>query len=53
MSHSFPTRRSSDLDHHKISFDLVVDTMYQTGKDMHQKYKETSKGGLAKKYRVS
>jgi L-serine dehydratase len=40
-------------DHHKISFDLVVDTMYQTGKDMHQKYKETSKGGLAKKYRVS
>ena len=40
-------------DHHKISFDLVVDTMYQTGKDMNQKYKETSKGGLAKKYRVS
>lgn len=40
-------------EHHKISFDLVVDTMYQTGKDMHQKYKETSKGGLAKKYRVS
>jgi L-serine dehydratase len=40
-------------EHHKISFDLVVDTMYQTGKDMNQKYKETSKGGLAKKYRVS
>jgi L-serine dehydratase len=40
-------------ENHKISFDLVIDTMYQTGKDMNQKYKETSKGGLAKKYRVS
>lgn len=40
-------------ENHKVSFDVVVDTMYQTGKDMNQKYKETSKGGLAKKYRVS
>ena len=40
-------------DSHKISFDLVVATMYQTGKDMHKKYRETSLGGLAKKYRVS
>jgi L-serine dehydratase len=40
-------------DSRKISFDLIVDTMYQTGKDMDQKYRETSKGGLAKKYRVS
>lgn len=40
-------------DSRKISFDLIVDTMYQTGKDMNQKYRETSKGGLAKKYRVS
>lgn len=31
----------------KISFDEVVDTMYQTGKDLSSKYKETSKGGLA------
>ena len=35
----------------KISFDIVVETMYQTGLDMHQSYKETSLGGLAKTYR--
>lgn len=40
-------------DSHKISFDMVVATMYQTGKDIDKKYRETSKGGLAKKYRVS
>lgn len=31
----------------KISFDRVVETMYQTGKDMDEKYRETSHGGLA------
>jgi L-serine dehydratase len=40
-------------DSRKISFDVVIETMYQTGLDMHRKYKETSKGGLAIKYRVS
>ena len=34
-----------------ISFDLVVETMYETGKDLHSNYRETSKGGLAKLYR--
>lgn len=34
----------------KISFDLVVDTMYETGKDLSKHYRETSEGGLAKKY---
>ena len=34
----------------KISFDKVVATMYQTGKDMSEKYRETSHGGLAKIY---
>lgn len=33
-----------------ISFDLVVETMYETGKDLKSHYRETSKGGLAKKY---
>jgi len=33
-----------------ISFDLVVETMYETGKDLHSHYRETSEGGLAKKY---
>ncbi len=35
----------------KISFDVVVSTMYQTGKDMSDKYRETSHGGLAQMYR--
>lgn len=32
----------------KISFDLIVDTMYETGKDLRSHYRETSTGGLAK-----
>ena len=34
----------------KISFDLVVETMYETGQDLKSHYRETSEGGLAKKY---
>ena len=34
----------------KISFDVVVETMYETGKDLKEHYRETSEGGLAKKY---
>ncbi len=34
----------------KISFDLVVETMYETGKDLKLSYRETSEGGLAKLY---
>ena len=37
----------------KISFDEVVDTMYRTGLDMNEKYRETSHGGLAEIYRES
>jgi L-serine dehydratase len=33
---------------HKISFDQVVETMMQTGKDLQSKYRETSMGGLAR-----
>ena len=32
----------------KISFDMVVKTMYETGKDINARYRETAKGGLAK-----
>ena len=32
---------------HKVSLDEVMKTMMQTGKDMQNIYKETSKGGLA------
>jgi L-serine dehydratase len=32
---------------HHVSLDSVIETMKQTGADMHHKYKETSLGGLA------
>ena len=32
---------------HLVSLDAVIRTMYETGRDMHDKYKETSCGGLA------
>jgi len=32
---------------HLVSFDMVIETMRQTGLDMMTKYKETSQGGLA------
>ena len=34
----------------KISLDMVIETMYETGKDMSHLYRETSAGGLAKLY---
>ena len=34
----------------KVSFDVVVETMRETGKDLNKNYRETSEGGLAKKY---
>lgn len=35
----------------KISFDMVVETMYETGRDLNRIYRETSEGGLAKLYK--
>lgn len=35
---------------HYVSLDKVIKTMYDTGKDMQNKYKETSMGGLAVHY---
>ncbi|EFY07420.1 L-serine ammonia-lyase [Succinatimonas hippei] len=37
----------SRLSQPRVSLDQVISTMYATGKDMNQKYKETSLGGLA------
>ncbi len=37
-------------DSRKISFDLVIQTMYETGKDLNKSYRETAEGGLAKLY---
>ena len=33
--------------HHYVSLDQVIKTMRDTGRDMHDKYKETARGGLA------
>jgi L-serine dehydratase, iron-sulfur-dependent, single chain form len=35
---------------HRVSFDKVVDTMKETGKDIPSLYKETAQGGLARDY---
>lgn len=37
-------------DTRKISFDLIVETMYETGLDLLSRYRETSTGGMAKLY---
>ena len=37
----------SDPAHAKVPLDKVVNTMWETAKDMSSKYKETSTGGLA------
>ncbi len=37
-------------DTRKISFDTVVHTMYETGRDLSHRYRETAEGGLAKLY---
>jgi len=37
----------SEVGDHKVSLDQVIRTMYQTGKDMQARYKETSLAGLA------
>lgn len=36
----------------KISLDMVIRTMYETGKDLSHLYRETAAGGLAKHYKT-
>ena len=38
---------ATDAKNTKVPLDKVIDTMWQTAKDMNSKYKETSEGGLA------
>jgi L-serine dehydratase len=40
-------------DTRKISFDMVVEVMFETGKDLRKGYRETSEGGLAKLYKIN
>ena len=43
----------TDPEHVKVPLDKVVDTMWETAKDMNHKYKETSEGGLAVRVNMS
>lgn len=38
-------------DMRKISFDTIVETMYQTGQDLNSRYRETAEGGIATHYK--
>lgn len=43
----------SDATHAKVPLDKVIETMWETAKDMNSKYKETSEGGLAVRVNLS
>ena len=43
----------SDPANAKVPFDKVIETMWETAKDMNTKYKETSEGGLAVHVNIS
>ena len=45
--HAAELALETDAKNAKVPLDKVVDTMWQTAKDMNSKYKETSEGGLA------
>lgn len=38
------------FENRKVTFDMVIKTMFETGKDLSKCYRETSEGGLAKLY---
>lgn len=41
-----------NINEYLISFDEIVTAMFQTGKDMNDRYRETGEGGLAKVYNM-
>ncbi|NJW54647.1 L-serine ammonia-lyase, iron-sulfur-dependent, subunit alpha, partial [Salinimicrobium oceani] len=43
----------ADSIHAKVPLDKVIETMWETAKDMNSKYKETSEGGLAVRVSLS
>lgn len=45
--HAAELALETDAKNVKVPLDKVIDTMWQTAKDMNSKYKETSEGGLA------
>ena len=36
-----------------VSLDTIIQVMYETGKDLNKRYRETSEAGIAKLYRMS
>ena len=44
---AFLLASAGDPKSQKVGFDVVVNVMLATGRDMSNKYKETSQGGLA------
>ena len=48
--HQCPESCKLPFDSRKISFDMIVKTMYETGRDLSRHYRETGEGGLAKLY---
>lgn len=42
-----------DQEHAKVPLDKVIETMWETAKDMNSKYKETSEGGLAVSVKIA
>ena len=51
--HAAELALDTDPNNVKVPLDKVVDTMWETAKDMNNKYKETSEGGLAVKVSLS
>ena len=49
-SYDMATLAEVVFEERKVSFDVVVKTMYETGKDLSHCYRETAEGGLAKLY---
>lgn len=47
---AYKLARLLDNNKNRISFDLIIKTMLETGKDLQSNYRETSLGGLAKLY---
>lgn len=45
--HAAELALETDAKNAKVPLDKVIDTMWQTARDMNKKYKETSRGGLA------
>jgi len=51
--HAAELALESNAKNAKVPLDKVIESMYETAKDMNSKYKETSEGGLAVSVNIS